>query len=65
MAKEKSKNYKICVYMRVGNKVYTSLSELNRDIQRERAIKRMTPEQIALCERIRQEIEGNKYAPMR
>lgn len=58
MAKEKNKNRKIGVYMRVGDMIYTSLSELNRDIQRERMIKKMTPEQIALCEKIKQEIEG-------
>lgn len=65
MSKEKKKNYKMGVYMRVGDMIYTSIYDIKRDVQREKVMKKLTPEQIALCEKIKQEIEGKKYVPMR
>ena len=49
---------KIGIYMRVGNKIYTDPSEFKKDTERERVVAKMTPEQIAFCEKMKSELEN-------
>lgn len=49
---------KIGIYIKVGNRIYTDMSELKRDTERERVVAKMTPEQIAFCERMKFEFEN-------
>ena len=56
MAKD-TKKYKIGVYIRFGNRVYSSFEEMNQKRNNQIAMSRMTPEQIEFCERIKREFE--------
>ena len=49
---------KIGIYLRIGNRIYTDVSELKKDTERERVISKMTPEKKAFCERMKFEFEN-------
>lgn len=60
MAKD-TKKYKIGIYIRFGNRVYTSFEEIRLERNKQIAMSRMTPEQIELCENMKRELENRKY----
>lgn len=60
MAKD-TKKYKIGVYIRFGNRVYSSFEEMNQKRNSQIAMSRMTPEQIEFCENMKRELENRKY----
>ena len=60
MAKD-TKKYKIGIYIRFGNRVYSSFEEMNQKTNKQIAMSRMTPEQIVFCENMKRELENRKY----
>ena len=55
------KKYKIGVYIRFGNRVYTSFEEIRQERNKQIVMSRMTPEQIEFCENMKRELENRKY----
>ena len=60
MAKD-TKKYKIGIYIRFGNRVYTSFEEIRQERNKQIVMNRMTPEQIEFCENMKRELENRKY----
>lgn len=60
MAKD-TKKYKIGIYIRFGNRVYTSFEEIRQERNKQIVMSRMTPEQIEFCENMKRELENRKY----
>lgn len=60
-----TKKYKIGIYLRFGNRVYTSFEEIRQERNKQMVISRMTPEQIEFCEKIKIELENRKYTLVR
>ena len=60
MAKD-TKKYKIGIYIRFGNRVYTSFEEIRQERNKQIVMSRMTPEQIKFCENMKRELENRKY----
>ena len=60
MAKD-TKKYKIGIYIRFGNRVYTSFEEIRLERNKQMVMSRMTPEQIEFCENMKREFENRKY----
>ncbi len=60
MAKD-TKKYKIGIYIRFGNRVYSSFEEMNQKTNKQIAMSRMTPEQIEFCENMKRELGNRKY----
>ena len=60
MAKD-TKKYKIGIYIRFGNRVYTSFEEIRLERNKQIEMSRMTPEQIEFCENMKRELENRKY----
>lgn len=56
----KRKHSNIAFYCRLGGRVYT-LDELKRKWEREKVMKKMTPEQIAFCDKLKQELDSGQY----
>ena len=56
-----TKKYKIGVYIRFGNRVYTSFEEIRQERNKQIVMSRMTPEQIEFCENMKRELENRKY----
>ena len=60
MAKD-TKKYKIGIYIRFGNRVYTSFEEIRQERNKQIVMSRMTPEQIEFCENMKRKLENRKY----
>ena len=60
MAKD-TKKYKIGIYIRFGNRVYTSFEEIRQERNKQIVMSKMTPEQIEFCENMKRELENRKY----
>ena len=60
MAKD-TKKYKIRIYIRFGNRVYTSFEEIRQERNKQIVMSRMTPEQIEFCENMKRKLENRKY----
>ena len=60
MAKD-TKKYKIGIYIRFGNRVYTSFEEIRQKRNKQIVMSRMTPAQIEFCENMKRELENRKY----
>ena len=60
MAKD-TKKYKIGIYIRFGNRVYTSFEEIRQERNKQIVMSRMTPEQIEFCENMKRELENRNY----
>lgn len=56
-----TKKYKIGVYIRLGNRVYSSFEEIRQERNKQIVMSRMTPEQIEFCENMKRELENRKY----
>lgn len=56
-----TKKYKIEIYIRFGNRVYTSFEEIRQERNKQIVMSRMTPEQIEFCENMKRELENRKY----
>ena len=56
-----TKKYKIGIYIRFGNRVYTSFEEIRQERNKQIVMSRMTPEQIEFCENMKRELENRKY----
>jgi len=56
-----TKKYKIGIYIRFGNRVYTSFEEIRLERNKQIAMSRMKPEQIEFCENMKRELENRKY----
>lgn len=54
---KRNQNYKVGIYLRFGDEVYTSFEEMERERRRRMAMSRMTPEQIEFCEKMKREFE--------
>lgn len=54
---KRNRNYKVGIYLRFGDEVYTSFEEMERERRRRMAMSRMTPEQIEFCEKMKREFE--------
>lgn len=54
---KRNQNYKVGIYLRFGDEVYTSFEEMERERRRRIAMSRMTPEQIEFCEKMKREFE--------
>lgn len=54
---KRNQNYKVGIYLRFGDEVYTSFEEMERERRRRMAMSKMTPEQIEFCEKMKREFE--------